>query len=88
MIGDKIVVYDPVTEKFFARWDRYSKAFDKDKPRAVWTHDIESAKMTLDIGWAHRAVKQIGGSVRVLSETKARQIDAHRRWREAQEFAI
>lgn len=87
MIGDKIMVYDAANDRWFVRWAykrMYTYANEPRDPMPVWTKDINEAMRTNLLLSAQRVVDKMGGGVRIVSETKARQMEAMKAYREAQ----
>ena len=76
MTGDSILIYDPAKEAFFAGW--YPQAFrHTDKtPCPRWSKTVDGARISDSLGRMQEIVRMIGGQARIVSETRARQIES------------
>lgn len=82
MIGDRILIYDTETGRYFAGFDRHGfRAYAKDAPISNWTSELSQAHFINNLAYAHRAVKLLGGSAKIISETRAQQIDSVKAYR-------
>ena len=81
MLGDSVVIYNEKTCMFFCGWDRrHVKITVNDTAGAMWSERLEDAKVGRNLSHMSDVARMLGA--RVMSETKARQIDAMRIYRE------
>lgn len=83
MIGDRLMVYDPATDMFYQGRDKYKRIFAGQPTPTKWTPYPELAKCTNALNHYQRLRKELGGGVRIVSETEARRIVRMRQYREA-----
>lgn len=84
MIGDNLLIYNPKLDKFYAGRDWFGKHYVTDKTAPIWTRNIESAKCSHALARYRKICTELGGGVRIVSETEARRIVMMREYREAQ----
>ena len=75
MYGDRILVCDMSTGRFFAGWKPQIKRFDEEAPTPIWSETVDGARKTRTLGNMQNIVRMLGGDTQVVSETKARQIE-------------
>ena len=75
MYGDRLLVCDMDSERFFAGWQPQDKRFTEKTPVPVWSETVEGARKTRSLGNMQNIVRMLGGDTQVVSETKARQIE-------------
>lgn len=82
MIGDRLAIYNPVTNKFFKRWSNGYGPLITRSPRAIWTAEADKAMYSTSLRCLQQYVAMLGDGCRIISETRAAQLDAIRRYRE------
>lgn len=82
MIGDSLMIYDPVNDVFFA--GRGDKVYANRKAPPLWERDPSKAKCSNALTKYRAICAEIGGGVRIVSETEARRIVMMRKYRERQ----
>lgn len=83
MIGDMLMIYNPVKDAFFA--GRGDKVYVNRKAPPIWARDPSMAKRSGALIKYRAICKEIGGGVRIVSETEARRIVMMREYREARD---
>lgn len=86
MYGDRLLVCDMESERFFAGWQPQDKRFTEKAPTPVWSETVEGARKTRSLGGMKNIACMIGGSTQVVSETKARQIETLKWCRKKSEY--
>lgn len=82
MVGDSLMIYDPVNDVFFA--GRGCKVYANHKAAPMWERDPSKAKCSGALKKYQRICAEIGGGVRIVSETEAWRIVMMRKYRERQ----
>ena len=82
MTGDSLFIWDD-ERGFFAGWEYSTKIYVNDKPTAKWSKTVNGAKKSRALGYMHTTAKRLGGSACVVSETKARSLEAIRYYGDA-----
>jgi hypothetical protein len=82
MIGDRLLVYDPETDMFYQGRNKDKITCDGQHPHK-WTPWPKYAKCTNALNHYRRLGAELGGGVRIVSETEARRIVMMRKYREA-----
>jgi hypothetical protein len=83
MIGDRLLVYDPANDMFYQGRDKYRRVIAGQPAPAKWTPKPELAKCSNALTWYMKLCEELGGGVRIVSETEARRIVRMRQYREA-----
>lgn len=83
MIGDRLLVYDPATDMFFQGRDKDKKIYVGKPAPPKWTLNPELAKCSNALTKYQALCAELGGGVRIVSETEARRIVRMRQYREA-----
>jgi hypothetical protein len=83
MIGDNLLIYNPSLDMFYAGRYSYYKVFAKDKAPARWVNEPSLAKCSNALTKYKKICAELGGGVRIVSETEARRIVRMRQYREA-----
>lgn len=81
MIGDSLMIYDQVNDVFFA--GRGEKVYANRKAAPLWEKDPSKAKCSNALTKYQAICAEIGGGVRIISETEAWRIVRMRQYREA-----
>lgn len=74
MYGDRLMLYNTKTGKFFVRFDKHWSIKKGSSIRDIWTNDYGCAWTTTALGSIQRKRAQLGPDVRIISETQARKI--------------
>ena len=80
MIGDMLMIYNPVKDAFFA--GRGDKVYANRKAPPLWARDPAMAKCSNALIKYRAICAEIGGGVRIVSETEARRIVMMREYME------
>lgn len=72
MIGDMLVIYNERTGKFFGGRDR--KIFVNRKAPPIWKPTLRGVRLSSNLKALQGICAELGDGVRVISETRARQI--------------
>lgn len=83
MIGDRLLVYNPANDMFYQGRDKYRRVKPGDPAPPMWTPYPELAKCSNALTWYRKLCADLGGEVRIVSETEARRIVMMREYREA-----
>jgi hypothetical protein len=83
MIGDRLMVYDPAADMFYGGRDKERKVFVNIPAPHKWVKSLKNAKCTNALNHYQRLCEELGGGVRIVSETEARRIVMMRQYREA-----
>lgn len=83
MIGDNLMIYNPVKDAFYA--GRGEKVYANRKAAPLWEQDPSKAKCSNALTKYQTICAEIGGGVRIVSETEARRIVMMREYREEQD---
>jgi hypothetical protein len=83
MIGDRLMVYDPATDMFYGGRDKERKVYVNIPAPHKWVRSLKNAKCTNALNHYRRLCDELGGGVRIVSETEARRIVMMRQYREA-----
>jgi hypothetical protein len=83
MIGDRLLVYDPATDMFYQGRDKYRRIYAGQPTPTKWTSYPELARCSNALIWFRKLCAELGGGVRIVSETEARRIVRMREYREA-----
>lgn len=81
MIGDKILVYDDDKKMFFAGWAMQKTSYSVDPPTPTWSKTVDDAKVSQMLMHMCEVARMLGPSARIVSETRARQIEAELAYR-------
>ena len=84
MYGDAILVYDITNDRFFAGWAKQDKPFAVEEPKPLWSETVDGARKTRTLGNMQTIVRMLGDGVQIVSETKARQIEALKQYKARQ----
>ena len=76
MTGDNILVWDDGMQQFFAGWNHKAKVYMTDKPKPLWSKTVKGARVSRSLGAMQMVAKQLGSKARVVSETRARNLEA------------
>ena len=83
MIGDRLLVYDQAMDMFYmgrAKWKREKPGVPAPER---WTPYPQYAHCSNALNQYRRVCDELGGGVRIVSETEARRIVRMRQYREA-----
>lgn len=83
MIGDMLMIYNPVKDAFFA--GRSDKVYANRKAPPIWVRDPVRAKCSNALIKYRAICTEIGEGARIVSETEARRIVMMREYREARD---
>lgn len=75
MYGDMVLVYDTERKVFFAGWKKQDKSFSELAPTPIWSDTVADARKTRLLGRMQSIAKMLGDNMRVVSETRAKQIE-------------
>jgi len=84
MIGDRLMVYNPEADMFYQGRDIYKRKTHSEPAPPMWTLWPKYAKCTNALNFCRRLCAELGGGVRIVSETEARRIVMMREYRERQ----
>lgn len=83
MIGDNLMIYNPTLDMFYAGRVSYYRVMANQPPVIRWERDPYFAKCSNALTLYKKICKELGGGVRIVSETEARRIVMMRKYREA-----
>jgi hypothetical protein len=83
MIGDNLLIYNPGKDAFYA--GRGEKIYVRYKTTPLWVKDPAKAKCSTALTKYQKICAEIGGGVRIVSETEARRIVRMREYRRQNE---
>lgn len=86
MIGDRLLIYNESSGKFFRGWRTGLGPLICASPKAMWTRHSDRALKSTNLRCMQQYVAMLNDGSRIVSETRAGQIDALRQYKEATEI--